>query len=288
MHLAHYYRYHWEETDLIVVTGEAAQVWEGYLAYCGRYGITLPEKDKSAMLMRMFAGAGLAAVSLPEPEYWGWSVTFPGLTTGLFCGVEPSGMMSGTVLESDPSRNLVAVQRQAINSPVTQSRFSLFTHDPVEAVEHYFAESEQNLIRIAVDDKGKGALLKPLPGGKFDAIEGLTDNELISRCFGLAEDGKITLLQEMLLFYECSCNMQMITKMIKSISEQEQKDLWGTLITLRFPAPGAAENILLISDVKQAFYDQCTAYPASGTSTQFRSQDWKHPICSSMPLSGRK
>ena len=245
LNLAHYYRYHWEDIDLIVVTGEATRIWEGYLAYCGRYGITLPEKDKASMLMRMFAGAGLAAVSLPEPEYWGWSVTFPGLTTGLFCGVEPNGMMCGTVLESDPSRNVVAVQRQAKDSPATQSRFSLFTHDPVEAIEHYFAESEQSLIRIAVDDKGKGALLRPLPGGKFDEIEGLTDNELISRCFGLAEEGKITLLQEMLLFYECPCNIQMITKMIKSISEQEQKDLWGNLDHLEVSCPRCSRKYLI-------------------------------------------
>lgn len=245
MHLAHYYRYHWEDADLIVVTGEAAQVWEGYMAYCGRYEIAVPEKGKTAMLFRMFAAAGLAAVSLPETEYWGWSVTFPRLSTGLFCGVEPNGMMCGTLLKSDPERNLVAVQRQAKNSPVTQSRFSLFTHDPVEAVEHYFAESEQTLIRIAVDDQGKGVLLRPLPGGRFDKIEGLTDSELISRCFGLAADNKITLLQEMLLFYECPCNMQMIEKMIQSLPEDQQKELWGNLDHLEVSCPRCSRKYLI-------------------------------------------
>jgi hypothetical protein len=245
MHLAHYYRYHWEDNDLIVVTGEAAEIWEGYKAYCGRYSIPLPSNDGTSMLMRMFAGAGLASVSLPEPEYWGWSVTFPGLATGLFCGVEPNGMMCGTVLKSDPERNLVAVQKQGKNSPVTQSRFSLHTHDPVEAVERYFAESEQTLIRIAVDDKGKGALLRPLPGGKFDQIDGLTDNELISRCFKLSEENKITLLQEMLLFYECPCNMQMITQMIKSLPEGEQKELWGDLDHLEVSCPRCGRKYLI-------------------------------------------
>ncbi len=245
MHLAHYYRYHWEEPDLIVVTGEATQIWEGYHAYCKRYGIQLPEKDKTEMLMRMFAAAGLAAVSLPEPEYWGWSLTFPGLSTGLFCGVEPNGMICGSVRKSDPTRNLVAVQRQAKDSPATQSHFSLFTHDPIEAVERYFAESEQTLIRIAVDDKGKGALLRPLPNGRFDEIDGLTDSELISRCFSLAEEGKITLLEEMLLFYECPCDMQMITKMIRSIPEEEQKELWGNLNQLEVSCPRCSRKYLV-------------------------------------------
>ncbi len=245
MHLAHYYRYHWESADLIVVTGEATQIWEGYMAYCGRYEIAVPEKEKRAMLFRMFAAAGLAAVSLPEPEYWGWSVSFKGLSTGLFCGVEPNGMMCGTLIKSDPDRNLVAVQRQAKNSPLTQSRFSLFTHDPVEAVEHYFAESEQTLIRIAVDEKGKGVLLRPLPGGRFDEIEGLTDRELISRCFGLAEDKKITLLEEMLIFYECPCNKQMIEKMVKSLPLDQQKELWGNLDHLEVLCPRCGRKYLI-------------------------------------------
>ncbi|NLA75971.1 MAG: Hsp33 family molecular chaperone HslO [Deltaproteobacteria bacterium] len=245
MHLAHYYRYHWERADLIVVTGDAAQIWKGFTAYCRRYKIPVPEAEKKTMLFRMFAAAGLAAVSLPEAEYWGWSVTFSGLNTGIFCGVEPNGMMCGTLLKSNPERNLVAVQRQAINAPATQSRFSLFTHDPVEAVEHYFAESEQTLIRIAVDDTGKGVLLRPLPGGRFDEIEGLTDSELISRCYGMANKGKITLLHEMLFFYECPCSIQIIDKMIKSLPEDQQKTLWRDLDHLEVLCPRCSRKYLI-------------------------------------------
>ncbi len=226
MHLAHYFRYHWEKPDLIIVTGEAAEIWKGYDTYCKRYNIQEPEAQEKSMLMRLFAGAGLAAVSLPEQEWWGWSVTFPNLTTGLFCGVEPEGMMSGIIIKTDKDKNLVAVQRQAKSSPPTQSRFSLLTHDPVEAVERYFEESEQTLIRIAVDSRGRGALLRPLPGGNFDDIEGFTDEELINRCFELAENEEIKLLEEKLLFYECPCDMQRIVKMLDNLKEDQRDYLW--------------------------------------------------------------
>ncbi len=237
MHLAHYYRCHWEHPDLIVVTGEAKEIWNGYRAYCKRYEIKEPGADMTAMLMRLFAAAGLAAVSAPEAERWGWSVTFSGLSTGLFCGVEPSGMVCGTVIKSDPSRNLAAVQKQAKNSPLTQSRFSLLTQDPVEAVERYFAESEQTLIRIAVDGEGKGVLLRPFPGGNFIDIDGLTDNELIARCFRLASDGNMKILDEVLLFYECPCDLKQIVKMIASLPEEQQTDLWGDLGRLEVSCP---------------------------------------------------
>ncbi len=236
-HLAHYYRYHWEEPDLIVVTGEAGEIWKGYDSYCKRYGIPKSDQESIIMLGRLFAAAGLAAVSLPEPEYWGWSVTFPESSTGLFCGVEPNGMMCGTVLKSDLSKNLVAVQRQAKNSPVTQSRFSLITHDPVEAIERYFEESDQTLIRIAVDSKGRGVLLRPLPGGNFEKIDGLADNEIIAHCFGMASGGEFKILEEVLLFYECPCDLQQIARMIDSLPDDQQKELWGDLDNLEVSCP---------------------------------------------------
>jgi len=245
IHLAHYFRYHWEQPNLIVVTGEAEEIWKGYSAYRKRYGITDTEPEGAKMLQRLFAAAGLAAVSLPEPEWWGWSVTFPQNSTGLFCGIEPEGMVCGRVLESEPSRNLVVVQRKGKGSPMTQSHFSLLSHDPVEAVERYFEAAEQTLIRIAVDNKGRGALLRPMPGGTFDDISGLSDDDLIARCFGLAADGAIKRLDEFLLFYECPCDLKQIRKMIMKLPERQLTELWGDLDSLEVSCPRCGRRYTL-------------------------------------------
>lgn len=245
MHLTHYFRYIWERPNLIVVTGEAGEIWKGYDAYCKHYNIPKSDEESTVLLGRLFAAAGLAAVSLPEPEWWGWSITFPDSPTGLFCGVEPNGMMCGTILKGDSSKNLVAVQRQAKDSPVTQSRFSLITHDPVEAIERYFEESDQTLIRIAVNIQGKGALLRPLPGGNFNDIDGLTDDEIITRCFKMAADEEIKKLDEVLLFYECPCDLQQIAKMLESLPEDQQKELWGKLDSLEISCPRCGRNYIV-------------------------------------------
>jgi hypothetical protein len=237
IHLAHYFRYHWEQPDLIVVTGEAEEIWKGYSDYRKRYEIPEAGPESTGMLKRLFAAAGLAAVSLAESEFWGWSVAFPQSSTGLFCGIEPEGMVCGTVVESDSSRNLVVVQRQGKKSPMTQSHFSLLTHDPVEAVERYFEEAEQTLIRISVDGQGRGALLRPLPGGNFDNIGGLSDDELIARCYGLAADRAIKKLDEVLLFYNCPCDQQQINKMLRTLPEPQLADLWGDLDSLEVFCP---------------------------------------------------
>ncbi len=101
----------------------------------------------------------------------------PGMDAGLFCGVEPEGMICGRVLGNTKSKGLCVVQRQGEKSPLAQSHVTLITQDPVEAVERYFEEAEQTLIRIAVDDAGRGVLLRPMPGGTFDAINGLSDDQ---------------------------------------------------------------------------------------------------------------
>jgi len=237
MHLAHYFRYHWEQPNLIVVTGEAEEIWKGYSVYRERHEIPEAGPEGMAMLKRLFAAAGLAAVSLAEAEWWGWSVTFPQSSIGLFCGIEPEGMVCGKVLESDPSRNLVVVQRKGKGSPMTQSHFTLLTHDPVEAIERYFEEAEQTLIRIAVDGRGRGVLLRPMPGGNFDDISGCSDDELIARCFGLAAEGAIKRLDEVLLFYECPCNQKQIKKMIMALPESQLAELWGDLDRLEVSCP---------------------------------------------------
>lgn len=237
MHLAQYSRYLWERPDLIVVTGEAGEIWKGHGAYRKHYGIPAANPRGTAMLERLFAAAGLAAVSLPEAESWGWSVTFPGSAIGLFCGIEPGGGVCGQVLESNREKQLVVVQKQGRNAAMMQSHFSLQTHDPIEAVERYFEDAEQTLIRIAVDGSGRGALLRPMPGGHFDDIGGLTDERIIARCFGLAAEGALRKLADVPLFYACPCDQRRIDKLIADLPREEREELWGDLERLEVSCP---------------------------------------------------
>ena len=236
-HLAHYNRYLWQSPNLIVVTGEADKIWKGRTAYHASHAMTAEAAGPAALLNRLFAAAGLAAVSLPQRESWGWSVSMPGLDEGLFCGVEPEGMICGRVLGSNKKHGLCVVQRQGEKSPLAQSHITLINQDPVEAVERYFEEAEQTLIRIAVDDAGRGALLRPMPGGTFEAINGLSDDQIIERIFALAGDGSMQHLEEVLLFYQCPCSPEKIHAMLASLPADQSAQLWGDLKSLEIACP---------------------------------------------------
>ncbi len=245
MNLAHYFRYLWEEPGLMVIIGNSEEIIKGHNAYNAHYKISQTEKNNTEKLNLMFAAAGLVAVSLPERESWGWSLSLPGLTTGLFCAIEPEGMISGRIIETEKDKNTAVVQRQKPGSKMTQSNFSLKNSNPVKAVEQYFEESEQNLVRIAVNQQGDGVLIHALPGGNFERTKSLSDDALISLCIRMSQNDEINKLEEVLLFYECRCTDEMILNMITSLPEKQRKDLWVGQEKLEIECPRCSRKFAL-------------------------------------------
>ena len=91
--LATYKRFLWDETNLLVVSGNIAPVLDGYRTYNTRYGIAAPNPQILPTVTQLLAAVALAAVSLPERESWGWTLTIPQLSLGFFVGIEPEGMI---------------------------------------------------------------------------------------------------------------------------------------------------------------------------------------------------
>jgi len=120
-YLSHYYRYLWQGPELIVIVGNAANLWQGLREYGEKFSIAPGDSAGGAAVQRMLAGAGLAAVSLPERESWGWTLSLPESSIGLFCAVEPEGMACVCLRESALEADAAVVQRQVEKSPLTQS-----------------------------------------------------------------------------------------------------------------------------------------------------------------------
>jgi hypothetical protein len=245
MNLAHYFRHLWEEPGLMVIVGNSEEIIKGHTAYNAHYKISQTEKNNTEKLNLMFAAAGLVAVSLPERESWGWSLSLPGSTTGLFCAMEPEGMISGRIIQTEMDKNTAVVQRQKPGSEITQSNFSLKSSSPVKAAEQYFEESEQNLVRIAVNQKGAGVLIHALPGGNFGKSNSLSDDDLIALCIRMSQNDEIKKLEEVLLFYECRCTDEMILNMITSLPEKQRKELWADQGKLGIECPRCSRNFTL-------------------------------------------
>lgn len=240
--LAHYFRYLWEEPDLLILTGDANEIFKGREAYNLRYNIKPDEAKDDLRAKRMFAAVGLAAVSLAERESWGWSAALPG-GFGMFAAIEPEGMICGKVM--NVNKEIVAVQRQKTGEEPTQSYFTPESEDPVRTIEQYFEESDQTLTRIAVKDDFKCALVRAMPNGDFGRVANLSDDELVDFCFEKAAENNLKRLNEVLVFYECRCNDEMILNMITSLPANQREELWGDLQKLEIECPRCGRQYTL-------------------------------------------
>jgi len=242
--LSHYYRFLWEDADLLIVTGDANEIFAGRESYNLRYKIKPDEGEVDKSAKRMFAATGLAAISLAERESWGWSLALPG-GFGMFAAIEPEGMTCGKVMKTPKDKAVVAVQRQKPAEEPTQSYFTPRSSDPVRAVEQYFEDSDQTLTRMAVTDDYRCFLVRAMPGGDFSKVKDLSDDELVELCERKVKEGNLKRLNEVLVFYECRCNDEMILNMITSLPTAQRKELWGDLPKLEIACPRCGRDYTL-------------------------------------------
>ncbi len=245
LHLGKYRRYLWEESNLLVVLGDFPEVVVSKRLYEERHGIPEVEGNERETLERIMAAACLAAVSLAQRESWGWTLTLSGSPHGFFCGVEPEGMICGTVQEAPRKKGSVHLQRQKAGGPLMESHYSPNNEDPVAAVQRYFEQVEQVRTRIALGPDGSGVLVQALPEGDFDRVADLGDEEMIRLCCQKARSGEFMALQEVLLFYECRCDDGMIQDMINALPDAERAELWGDEKELSIQCPRCARKYVM-------------------------------------------
>ncbi len=245
LHLGKYYRYLWEDTNLLAVIGYFPEILVSKQAYEARHGIKPARQDVSEALHRLMGAAALSAVSLAERESWGWTVTLPGMDAGFFCGVEPEGIITARVRPSPPSKQAIYVQRQKGTAPMTQSLLEPSTGDPVAAVTQYFEQAVQLETRIALDDKCSGVLVQPLPGGQFSDVQGIEDAKLLELFRQMASRGELKPIGEVVVFYECRCTDQIILDMMTSLPQAEREAIWADQTSLTIECPRCGREYTL-------------------------------------------
>lgn len=194
--LALYRRFLWESKNITwVYTSQLSQLRASRERYFESFGMSqngVPKEAREALDALMFS-ATLACESQVARDSWGWTIRVPLKPWGLFCAVEPEGMVCakftalGEAASSDPVGGFT-VQRVSSGAPVRQT--SLIPADTVveHLVEQYFEESEQLPARIAIrGDEGLMAL--SMPDARWEEVKDLKSAELFDLFHGLLRDG---------------------------------------------------------------------------------------------------
>ncbi len=240
--LASFKRYLDGDNGLLLVRGDMGPILPGMRAYNARHNIAPLAPDLEPAALELLCATALAAVSLAERESWGWSIAFPGKTSGFFVGVEPEGMMCIRARESDGDKALGMLQRQRPKAPMTQSYFEPRSVSPVDTIQQYFEEVEQTRTRLVVRGDGAGVLVHALPDGDFSKVSNLTNDALFDFVDDALEKTERKEVGEVILFYECRCSPEVITQMIDRMESGQRADLFGELAAVEVECPRCARE----------------------------------------------
>ena len=235
--VAKYNRYLLDREALLVVRGSIEPVLSGMRVYNSRYKIAPPPPALEPVARELLSVTALSALSLAERESWGWSLTFKGMRTGFFVGLEPEGMICLRVLSAESEKASVLIQRQKTGFPMTQSHLEPRSESPVSVAEQFFSEVVQTATRLAIGAEGEGVLVQALPGCAFNTVKDLRAEDLIMLVDGAIREGTAKNAGEVLLFYECRCSEEMISGLIGKMKTPDREDLFGDLPHINVECP---------------------------------------------------
>ena len=286
--LALYRRFLWESKNISwVYTSALDKLFASRREYFETYSLAqhMLSEQQQHEVDDLIVAATLAAESQVERDMWGWTIRIPLKPWGIFCGVEPEGMVCArfssldAAAASDPV-GLFAVQRVASNAPVRQTSLIPCAESTHFLVKQYFDESEQLPARIAIS--GNEALMAlSMPNAEWDIVKGLSEPDLFALFHELMREsdvstqivagdetndkasiikarfaaakgdnigtmiGDLKFMHEAVFYYGCRCDLQQIRQMIFSLPEEQQKELWQDSDTLEVQCPRCGRTHLV-------------------------------------------
>lgn len=273
--LALYRRYLWESRNISwIYTPDVDKLLASRQQYNETFQIADQELSQIQRqeLQDLMIGATLASESQVERDMWGWTVRIPLKPWGLFCGVEPEGMVCTRFLHLPPAASedpvgSFAIQRVTADAPVRQT--SLIPRDTSARylVEQYFDESEQLPARIAIVNN-EALMALSMPDAEWSIVDNLKESDLLALFHELLKEtdpvfqpsastaseklrqqfaavrgsvgtlqGDLKIMHEAVYYYGCRCDETNIRQMLDNLPEAQRTALWGDLPALEIECP---------------------------------------------------
>lgn len=287
-HLALYRRYLWESKNITwVYTAHVDELLASRRDYYRACGMDEPvlNADQQREIDDLMISATLASESQVARDMWGWTIRIPMKPWGLFCGVEPEGMVCArfTALPPQAADDPVgsfAIQRVSEDAPVRQTSLIPSDTSARYLVEQYFDESEQLPARIAISEH-EALMALSMPDADWDVVKTLDGAQLLSLFHELCREtpatdetsapdttplsdsaqrlreqfraahattgmtGDLKVMHEAVFFYGCRCSHERISQMIDHLPEAQKKELWGDSKHLEIQCPRCGRDYIL-------------------------------------------
>jgi molecular chaperone Hsp33 len=203
------------------------------------------EKEFDQLLRDALAALTLHCASRPHNESFAWTVNFQHPLANVFvAGDNRLGTVVGTVFTKDIRQAAAGVFYSDVvegDKPPRRSVVEFSGGDFLQAVETFYAQSEQRTARLFRYDEEDVVLISAQPDCDVAWLESLTPASVHT----LDRDVELSLLEQRRYRFECGCNQDRILSMLLPVLRKEADAIFGGEETIRISCPrcGARHTI---------------------------------------------
>jgi molecular chaperone Hsp33 len=206
--------------NALLVRGQFGPVFMDYFVHLMSQGLrNAPEHDE--MMKDTLAAIMLHTVSRPQDETTAWTIHMQRPLLNLFatCSTHP-GWVSGRVFTEDVADRGKGIFSSQVKRPGHSARQSMVDFDQMdvlEAVEHFYSQSEQRVTRLFRGDDEEMTLISAQPDCDTDWLLALSHEEMEL----LPETHHLAPMETRAIRFHCGCSLEKLFPLIDRLPEED-------------------------------------------------------------------
>lgn len=234
--------------NALVARADFGELFVDYYLHLAEYGLR-PDPAHDAMFKRALVAFVLHQASRPANELTAWTINFQKPLVNVFLtGDNETGIVAGRVfadmVKERPENIFYAdVVRSGPTGvqPKRRSAVDFTGDDPLQAVESYYAQSEQRGARFFQLGEEDFVLVAEHPDCDLSWFRALT----IEQVRTLESTETVALLERRLYRWHCGCNQQRMLEVLAPVMKSDAAGLFGDepKVEIRCPRCGARHAV---------------------------------------------
>lgn len=238
--------------NALLARADFGVLYVDYYLHQGQHGYQhVPRYD--GMLKEALAALTLHCASRPWNETWAWTIHFHKPLLNLFVtGDNRRGAVVGQLFTEDvkdDGRNLFLADCVRERGEPRRSYVEFTGVDPIEVVEHYYAQSEQRPARYFQLGPEDLVMITAQPQCDMAWFEAL-DVEAVR---ALDQTETLSLLEERCYRWDCGCSQERMLGVLAPIMRQDPAGLFGEDELLRISCPRCGARHIITREVLEAY-----------------------------------
>jgi len=231
--------------------------------YLHRLDTGVPLNETEDQLMRdALASATLHAASRPRNEMMAWTVNFQNPLLNVFAsGDNRLGTVVGNVLTGnvkEGGENLFYADVVDGTNPQRRSVVEFEGDDFLRAVEEFYQQSEQRMVRLFYVGEEDLVLISAQPDCDLEWLDGLNEEKIGT----LDKDNELSLLEQRYYRFECGCNQRKMLAVLAPVMARDPEGLFEGEETIRIHCPRCGARHTVTREALEAYLSEQKAEKA--------------------------